>query len=115
MIRTLAALGPAPAEGLRPAGGAALLVLVAQAAPAQGFRGPCLPHRDAVETLRQRHGHHQASIAIGVGGSMVVDPGLDPGETGTFTILVTRADGLGCVAVAGESWSTAPLPAGDPS
>jgi hypothetical protein len=84
-------------------------VTVGQAQP----QGACMPHEDAVAKLKQAYGEEKVGLGIGPRGSAVFE--LFVAETGTWTLLVTRTNGLSCIAASGENWMTSPLLAGDPA
>lgn len=64
---------------------------------------PCADHASVVERLATAFGETRRSIALG-GGSVVETFASD--ETGTWTIIVTRPDGLACLLAAGDSYET---------
>jgi hypothetical protein len=74
--------------------------------------GACLAHEDAVAKLKQHYGEQKVGLGLGPRGSAVFE--LFVAETGTWTLLVTRTDGLSCIAASGDNWMTSPLLAGDP-
>ena len=63
----------------------------------------CLEHDDATIILDRHYQEQQIGIGLANMGSSVVE--LYVSESGSWTILVTRADGLSCVMAAGEDWS----------
>jgi hypothetical protein len=74
--------------------------------------GACMWHEDAVAELKQTYGEEKVGLGLGPSGSAVFE--LFLAETGTWTLLVTRTDGISCVAASGDNWMTSPLLAGDP-
>ena len=87
---------------------------IAPAAPAAAqMRTGCLPHETAVSKLEQGYGEQRVGLGIGPSGGAVYE--LYVADTGTWTILVTRPNGLSCIAASGESWMTSPLLAGNPT
>ncbi len=77
------------------------------------YGAACLPHETAVSKLEQGYGEQRVGLGIGPSGGAVYE--LYVADTGTWTILVTRPNGLSCIAASGESWMTSPLLAGDPT
>ncbi|HEX9647632.1 MAG TPA: hypothetical protein VGB88_09045 [Alphaproteobacteria bacterium] len=69
--------------------------------------GPCLPHAEAVAKLGTEYGERQVGIGLGSRGSSVAE--LYVAESGTWTILITRTNGLSCIAASGDNWSSSPL------
>ena len=94
---------------------AAVLLMAAGggAAQAEPDVSLCVPHDEAVAKLDHRYGERQVGIGLEQQGETVIE--LFVAATGTWTVLVTRTDGLSCVAAAGESWMTTPKFAGDPT
>ncbi len=91
----------------------ATLALSATAPATAQMRTGCLPHETAVSKLEQGYDEHRVGLGIGPSGNAVYE--LYVADTGTWTILVTRANGLSCIAASGDSWMTSPLLAGDPT
>ncbi len=89
------------------------LALSATAPAAARMRTACLPHETAVSKLEQGYGEHRVGLGIAPTGNAIYE--LYVAETGTWTILVTRPNGLSCIAASGDSWMTSPLLAGDPT
>ena len=79
----------------------ASLLVLAGTAQAQQFR--CLPHEEAARRLQQYHGESAKGLGIGNRGASVIE--LFTSETGSWTILVTRTDGLSCITASGENWT----------
>ena len=73
----------------------------------------CMWHEDAVVELKQTYGEEKVGLGLGPTGEAVFE--LFLAETGTWTLLVTRTDGISCVAASGDNWMTSPLLAGDPT
>jgi hypothetical protein len=91
---------------------AVLAVAGATAGQAQ-TRGACMPHEDAVAKLKQSYGEQKIGLGLGSKGSAVFE--LFVAETGTWTLLVTRTNGISCIAASGDNWMASPLLAGDPT
>ncbi|MCH8913051.1 MAG: hypothetical protein IIA33_05725 [Planctomycetes bacterium] len=78
----------------------ASLLVLAGAAQAQRL---CLPHEDAVQRLKQHHGETAQGLGLGTRGQSVTE--LFVSDWGSWTILVTRTNGLSCIAASGEDWT----------
>ncbi len=89
---------------------AALMVPGAVAAQSQNM-SVCLPHDDAVAKLKNTYGEEKIGLGLGQRGASVVE--LFVSESGTWTVLVTRTNGMSCVAASGDNWSSSPILAGD--
>ena len=73
----------------------------------------CLPHADAVSKLKASYDEQKIGLGLGQRGSSVVE--LYVSDTGTWTVLITRTNGMSCIAASGDNWTTSPLLAGDPT
>lgn len=73
----------------------------------------CLPHADAVSKLKATYEEQKIGLGLGQRGSSVVE--LFVSDTGTWTVLVTKTNGMSCIAASGDNWTTSPLLAGDPT
>lgn len=82
---------------------AALAALLAWPVMARAQGGLCLPRADAIAKLAQNYQEQQVGIGVTTRGSSLVE--LYVSERGTWTILMTRADGISCITAAGENWS----------
>jgi hypothetical protein len=78
-----------------------LTVTAVPAALAQNL-AQCLPHKDAVVKLDRTYGERQIGFGLSQHGESVVE--LFVSESGTWTVLITRTDGLSCIAAAGDNW-----------
>ena len=83
---------------------AALAVILGWSVLAGAQGGPCLPRADAITKLQRQYHEQQIGIGVASRGSLVIE--LFVSDSGSWTILMTRADGISCVAAAGENWST---------
>lgn len=92
---------------------ATALTAVAAATSGAQAQGPCLPHEDAVSKLAQSYGEQKVGLGMGPNGGMVYE--LYVGESGSWTILVTRPNGVSCIAASGDNWMTTPMLIGDPA
>lgn len=82
---------------------AALAVILAWPALAGAQVGPCLPRADAIAKLQRQYREQQVGIGVASSGSLVIE--LFVSDSGSWTILMTRADGISCVAAVGENWA----------
>lgn len=84
-------------------GAAALAPPLATSAQAQGMA--CLPRTALVERLEGRYKEHLA------GGGLQNPQQLievwASSETGSFTVFVTRPDGVSCIVATGQHWTGA--------
>lgn len=62
---------------------------------------PCAKRSDVVYNLAQAYSEVPAARGLAAG-SMMVE--VFTSAEGTFTIVVTRADGMSCLIAAGTSW-----------
>ncbi len=91
----------------------ATLAIAAATPAAAQMRAGCLPHETVVSKLEKGDGEHRVGLGIGPTRDAIYE--LYVAETGTWTILVTRPNGLSCIAASGDSWMTSPLLVGDPT
>lgn len=73
--------------------------------------GRCMPREAALAQLGRAYGEELVGIGIGQRGASVVELYANR-ETGTWTALVTRPDGVSCAAAAGTDWQD--VPPGEP-
>lgn len=89
----------------------AAAILTAGIAQAQQ---PCALRTDIVAQLEQKYGERR--VGAGLQNRGAVTEVFASAETGTWTIIQTRPDGVACAVAAGESWADErPAPDGDPS
>lgn len=102
-------LGTGGASGptLRFLGALGLLALMVQAVPAQA-QTRCLPFAQAVQVLHQRYGEELVGTAL-AGQATPVLLCVNP-DSGSWTLLASRADGTACILIAGQDWVGKPLP-----
>ena len=81
---------------------AAMAGLIALATPATGQQVACMPRTTLVKTLEDKHG--ERLTGGGLRSSTQVVEIWSSDETGSFTVFVTRADGLACVIATGQNW-----------
>ncbi len=82
---------------------AASFVAMFAVLPAAQAQSKCLPHEKAVGNLLRHYGEQAVGVGLGTQGQSVFE--LYVAETGTWTILVTRTNGMSCVAASGNDWS----------
>lgn len=82
-----------------------ILTLTASAASAMG---PCAQHSDIVARLKQQFGEVEVGRGLSNRGYLME---VFASAAGTWTILLSQADGVSCLADAGEAWE-ATLPDG---
>lgn len=80
-----------------------------QSAHAQGIS--CLSRDALIERLEGRYSEHLT------GGGLQNEQQLlevwASGETGTFTVFITRPDGVSCIVATGQHWNVATQPRAD--
>ena len=77
---------------------ASLLVLAGAAQAAE-----CLPHEEAIARLQKDHGESVQGLGVFNRGHSVME--LFVSKTGSWTALITRTNGLSCIAASGENWT----------
>lgn len=86
---------------------AASFVLGIVALPPPSFaQTACAPRGDIVEKLKEKYGEDQRGM--GLGGKEAVIELWSSEETGSWTIMMTRPNGVTCILGAGDSWMDAP-------
>lgn len=65
----------------------------------------CGPRNDVVANLEKGYSEHPVSMGLASNGA-VIEVFLS--EAGTFTIVMTRPDGLSCLMAAGKNWQDRP-------
>ena len=87
--------------------------ILATAAPAQmQVRSQCGPHTQLIALLATRY--LEAPKAIGtVSGSHYME--IYVSQAGSWTVLVTSADGISCIIAAGSNWEDVPFEPGERS
>ena len=74
----------------------------------------CAPRESVTDTLTGRYA--EAPRMRGLAGSGVIVELWANGDSGSWTILVTRPDGISCLVASGTAYTPiAPLPAGEPA
>ena len=82
---------------------ASAVVSLSLALAGAGQAAVCMPHEAAVANLEQKFGEQVAGIGLAGRGKSMVE--LFIGNSGSWTILVTRTNGMSCVASSGEDWT----------
>ncbi|WP_424933165.1 hypothetical protein [Amaricoccus macauensis] len=75
---------------------------------------PCAERSKVIERLEDRYGETLQSLGLQENSSLLEVYASD--STGTWTILITRPDGVACLVASGQSWekeATPFLPKGD--
>lgn len=82
----------------------AILGAVAMSHPAAADQAPtaCGPHPDVIKALGDRFHETQAATAMTSAGTLLEV--LTANDGSTWTIIVSRPDGLSCVVAAGQNW-----------
>lgn len=95
--------------------GVALLVFILAAAwsVAAQAQQACAPRADIVAELQAKYGETRRGAGLQNRGS--VTEVFASAETGTWTIIVTRPDGVACMMAAGEAWLDERPAPGEPS
>lgn len=58
-----------------------------------------------VDQLREQYGERPTSVGLAANGTLLE---VMTSEKGTWTIMVTRPDGVSCVVATGNAWETLP-------
>lgn len=74
--------------------------------PGVGQASVCAERDSMISKLKDKYG--EAERGMGLSGSEAVIEVWSSEKTGTFTIVMTRPDGMSCVVAAGDSWIDAP-------
>jgi hypothetical protein len=85
------------------AAGAALLPGMAVAQNAQP--AACAERASLVQSLSNNYAEQPTSMGLAANGAVFE---IFTSETGSWTILVTRPDGVSCLMATGENWETLP-------
>ena len=83
---------------------ALLLGAVANSHPAAANPMPtaCGPHPDVIKALGDKYHEKQSATALTSAGTLLEV--LTASDGSTWTIIVSRPDGLSCVVAAGQNW-----------
>jgi hypothetical protein len=88
------------------------VLALAPGAWAESPASACAAHADVVRKLADRFGETRTSIGLHKDDAVVEV--FSSAATGTWTIVVTGADGLSCLLAAGRDWEQLTAPAGGP-
>jgi hypothetical protein len=88
---------------------AAGLLATATGARADDAGSACAAHADVVRKLADRFGEIRTSIGLHKDDAVVEV--FSSAATGTWTIVVTGADGMSCLLAAGQRWEQFPTAA----
>ncbi len=66
---------------------------------------PCGPHGDVAKHLGSGFSENPVSMGLASNGTVIE---VFASSSGTFTILMTRPDGITCLMAAGENWEELP-------
>jgi len=76
--------------------------------PTMDQASTCLPRDTLVKPLEAKHGEHLTGG--GLQNAKQVIEVWSSAQTGSFTVFVTRADGLACIVAIGQNWhSSVPI------
>lgn len=92
--------------GLLAVATAAIIALTWPLDSAKAQWAACAERAAVVERLKV--GYQESEAGYGVTGSGLVAE-LFVSETGSWTIVITRPDGVSCLVAAGQSWETQPV------
>lgn len=81
------------------------------APPTARAQAACADRDDIVSALASRYG--EQPVAAGLAGERVIVEVFAAPAGATWTILLTRPDGISCAILAGEAWRWNPNPVGD--
>jgi len=88
--------------------GAALIFFFISAAPTNA-QTICTERKAAVAKLEKDYSEVPVSMGLASNGAVIeVLASPDSPEGNTFTIILTRPDGISCVMAAGEAWENLP-------
>ena len=82
---------------------AIIFILLATPAMAQQLPGQCSPHDAGIKSIEDQYGETITGRGLHENGMMVE---MLVSQSGTWTLVVTRPDGLSCIAGAGDNWET---------
>jgi hypothetical protein len=86
--------------------------MLVQSAPPQNSMTitiPCAPREMVLKTFKEQHNEEPVSVGISTDGSLAFEVFLSP-EGKTFTIFVSRSDGISCSLGAGVQWEHGETP-----
>ncbi len=85
--------------------GALAVTIAAHAQPveAQTYAAPCGARDDLANKLKQRYDEMPSALGIASNGRLVE---VFTSPNGTWTIVLTRPDGVSCLLAVGQDWQT---------
>ena len=94
----------------------AATMMMAPAGGAYAQAANCAPRTAIVERLATKYGESRQSMGLGTNNAVVEV--FASADTGTWTILFTRPDGVACLIAAGQGFemvAEAPMATGEPT
>src|SRR5262245_59030084 len=85
---------------------------LAQSSPPMPMGLACHSHADLKVMLNQKYSEAPSAIGMQANGHLVEVFASNDGTS--WTIVVTRPDGLSCIVAVGEDWETLPNPISQP-
>ena len=83
----------------------ALLIVLAAASPGAATMLPCGRRDEVVATVERIYGEVPAAMGLASNGAVIE---VLVSDTGSFTMILTRPDGISCLMAAGENWENLP-------
>lgn len=80
-----------------------IAMMLAKAALAEDQPPVCKPHDEAAAILAQQYGEARVSVGILGNGQSMMEMFANP-ASGTWTVLMTSAQGIACIVAYGESF-----------
>ena len=90
----------------------AALALLAGCSPVFAQSQNCAPTEVIYEKLLGKY--KEQRVFLGAGQGAVVEVWGNP-ETETWTLVITRTDGISCAPASGIGWESIPIVSGDPA
>lgn len=89
------------------------VALMAVATPPASAQQMCLVRDDAAVQLQRQYGEQVHALGVVEDGESIVE--LFTSANGSWTLLLSNADGHACVIGSGEAWTALAAQAGDPA
>lgn len=83
----------------------ALLFVMAFLAAPPAHAAPCAPHATMLDTLKAQYDEELTAAGVIKDGASLME--ITVAQSGSWTLLITGADGLSCVAAAGRGFGAA--------
>jgi len=90
----------------------AMVFILALLVPGVAMARACLPRAALVEVLQQKYDEHLRMQALTTSGALVE---MFVAVSGSWTIFVTRPDGMACPLASGQGVEMVARPEGDPA